>query len=438
MAPKLSICICTYNRAERARAQVAYILPVITELGGTVELLVSNNASTDETAAMLEPFSAEHFRVINRRDHYPTGEEHAYAAIHDCCGDFIWFLGDDDIPNLSTVRQLPHILGAGGDFFAFNSLYADGNGGLIGRFLKMNAEQVEGEFASAATALGFISTLPGMSNAIYRRAMAAQTDWRDITAVSPLYSHVIWWFRAFKGMRFVLINKPLVRYRVETSISLRVHFDKVTDKLGVGKLFPWCLGLVRLLDMMEREGSISADDIRNIWEFERDGTVFRLLDNLVHVLHEQLKECVLSESELNLFGLEEFRFCRDWLLKMDAEYYSCLKTLEHAFEARYLPPEDAATRISWVHDDFWMLLRHKQSTSNPFINHIETFGGFDIYAHRFRTVAFKIDNPIDRQATLRWIDPDPVDGIVIVAADIQGVKDQVTIWRDRGGELGPL
>lgn len=428
--PILTLCVCSFNRAHRVRMQVALLIPVLEEMGGTIEMVVSNNASTDNTVERLSNFVSPFLRVIHRTEHLPTGEEHVFAAIQECTGEFVWFLGDDDIPNLDTVRQLPKILTRGEDFFIFNSLYADGHGGFIGRFMQMNAETMSGPFARTANALGFISCLPGMSNAIYRRKLAADTEWQDIAATSRLYSHVVWWFRAFKGKHLCIVNKPLVKYRVETTQNLRLHFDKVTKKLGVGSLFAWTLGLIKLLDLIEREGSIPADEIRNIWEFERDGNVFRLLDNLIHMVHEQLKLCATSEYEASLFTREDFDYCIDWLLRMDPEYYDCTNVLRRAYQARFYAKEDVPELLKWCHADFWQLLNHKKNFSNRFINHIGHFYGFDLYSHRFAVVGFKTNGSVDPQPHLRWIDPPEIPDQVLVSDTVEELQQKITAYVD--------
>ena len=61
MNPKLTISIPTWNRAEFLRENVLSMLPGILALpSGSVEIFISDNASTDETADFLAKISQEY------------------------------------------------------------------------------------------------------------------------------------------------------------------------------------------------------------------------------------------------------------------------------------------------------------------------------------------------------------------------------------------
>lgn len=94
----LTIVIPTYNRAKRALAQAEKLAAQIKQghLGESVSLVVSDNASTDETRGLLEPFL---LRVEGRycRNDSNIGLAGNYCrCIELAKTDFVWVVGDDD------------------------------------------------------------------------------------------------------------------------------------------------------------------------------------------------------------------------------------------------------------------------------------------------------------------------------------------------------
>ena len=95
--PLLTIAIPTYNRG----ACLADLLDVLApQLVGEarVELLISDNASPDETPRVIESFRKKGIAVTNNRNEVNIGAD---ANFHRCLemakGEYVWLVGDDDI-----------------------------------------------------------------------------------------------------------------------------------------------------------------------------------------------------------------------------------------------------------------------------------------------------------------------------------------------------
>jgi glycosyltransferase involved in cell wall biosynthesis len=108
--PKLSICIITYNRAK-------YLHKTLTHLGFLktfpfeCEVLVSDNCSTDETAAVVAGFMKEFERLRYMKQARNVGPEgNIISAFRSAVGEFVLYLADDDmlIPEavVSIVRYM--------------------------------------------------------------------------------------------------------------------------------------------------------------------------------------------------------------------------------------------------------------------------------------------------------------------------------------------
>ena len=95
--PLLSCSITTYNRA----SWLAFSLPRLLELTrpwrDVVEIVVCDNASTDDTAKVIEKYKAESNFVIRRNAENVGMLGNLGATARASTGAFVWLLGDDDL-----------------------------------------------------------------------------------------------------------------------------------------------------------------------------------------------------------------------------------------------------------------------------------------------------------------------------------------------------
>ncbi|MFZ4748473.1 MAG: glycosyltransferase, partial [Sphingomonas sp.] len=96
-SPLLSICIPTYNRAGLLRQCLERLYPQIDLIKGVVEIVIVDNASTDETADLIR------MEMLNRRYLASAKQEitvsvieNTMAALRAGRGEFVVFLADDD------------------------------------------------------------------------------------------------------------------------------------------------------------------------------------------------------------------------------------------------------------------------------------------------------------------------------------------------------
>src|SRR6266478_4122269 len=75
-AVRFSVCIPTYNRAKMLPAAIDSVLP---QLGEEDELLIIDNASTDETAEVLKRYTDAKVRVVRNPKTVNLYEN------HNCC-----------------------------------------------------------------------------------------------------------------------------------------------------------------------------------------------------------------------------------------------------------------------------------------------------------------------------------------------------------------
>lgn len=103
----LSICIPTYNRAAFLKELLPEVLGQIARvLSGEVELVISDNASTDGTSEYLRSIDNAHLRWWTN-DENIGGDRNFLKCVAEAKGKYVWLFGDDDVlPKDSVARVL--------------------------------------------------------------------------------------------------------------------------------------------------------------------------------------------------------------------------------------------------------------------------------------------------------------------------------------------
>jgi len=98
MAPILSICIFTYNRADLLESALGSLVAQVKALGDEVELIVSDNCSLDNTREIVEQMSQRCPIRYHRNDENIGAVRNARQSVEKLArGEFCWLLGDDEL-----------------------------------------------------------------------------------------------------------------------------------------------------------------------------------------------------------------------------------------------------------------------------------------------------------------------------------------------------
>lgn len=104
--PKLSVCISTYNRADWLKASLENWQRLYPAPLDGVELVVCDNASSDHTSSVVEPYMARP-DISYRRNRKNVGMlGNLRETAHIANGDYIWILGDDDLIVPGSVERV--------------------------------------------------------------------------------------------------------------------------------------------------------------------------------------------------------------------------------------------------------------------------------------------------------------------------------------------
>ena len=95
---KLSICIPTYNRAEYLRECLRSVFASVSpSLLQEVEIVVSDNASTDDTRVVVGEELQHGYHVLYHTNESNLGcEANLRTAAEIAVGEYLWLVGDDD------------------------------------------------------------------------------------------------------------------------------------------------------------------------------------------------------------------------------------------------------------------------------------------------------------------------------------------------------
>lgn len=96
--PRISICLPTYNRSAFLRQSLGSVLEAASRSALDIEIVVSDNASLDDTEAVVRSFAARGLSVrYFRNPKNVGGNRNLVAASAHATGDYIWLFGDDDL-----------------------------------------------------------------------------------------------------------------------------------------------------------------------------------------------------------------------------------------------------------------------------------------------------------------------------------------------------
>ena len=102
----LSICIPTYNRAYRLNDLLALLVYEIKPLNGSVEVVVCDNCSTDDTRQV-----ASQYKEIRLVKYFRNSQNIGIASniMHVpslSTGKYCWIIGDDDLPKIGSISRI--------------------------------------------------------------------------------------------------------------------------------------------------------------------------------------------------------------------------------------------------------------------------------------------------------------------------------------------
>ena len=109
--PLLSICIPTYNRAELLKQCLESVISQSNIFGDKVEIIVSNNCSTDETEKTIKNYvTFGNIKYYQHPKNIGAVLNVCYIINHLANGEFCWIIGDDDLLRAGAIEKVLNVI----------------------------------------------------------------------------------------------------------------------------------------------------------------------------------------------------------------------------------------------------------------------------------------------------------------------------------------
>lgn len=126
----LSICIPTYNRAEYIKETLRSIFDQIEpEFAQTVEVCISDNASSDNTESVIVQLQkVSPIQIVYSRNEKNEGADRNYMKVVSLArGEYCWFMGSDDLLAPGALKSILDRLQSRHSIYLCNRLECDLN-----------------------------------------------------------------------------------------------------------------------------------------------------------------------------------------------------------------------------------------------------------------------------------------------------------------------
>lgn len=117
MGKVLSICYPTYNRCKCIKTQIERLMTCPKDILGKIEIVISDNCSTDDTQEIVENSIQNGFQCKYIRNKTNIGMDGNFAnCLKIASAKYVWLLGDDDLILIESLAKIVNILDCDEDF----------------------------------------------------------------------------------------------------------------------------------------------------------------------------------------------------------------------------------------------------------------------------------------------------------------------------------
>ena len=270
---RLSVAIPTYNRAHFLKANILNLLDQISRLDELIGIVVSDNASTDGTDAMVMHLIEGGAPINYYRNDVNLGmDENADLAIKRSVGEYVLLLGDDDMLEPCALRAIIQCLksypNVGLIYLNFKIYDKNLEKEVDFRDLAFDPIEVDTFFSDGLAVIEKTKKIfAAISGGVYRRALWEQADPKRF--YGTIFIHVGVTMDILCRMRqpAYVFKQPLFRYRLNDSAPGEIKSYK--------DIFAVSFGLLRILTTYKKYISFSV--FNEVYERELKWTREKIL-----------------------------------------------------------------------------------------------------------------------------------------------------------------
>jgi hypothetical protein len=369
---KLLVIIPTKNE----KNNLIKIVKVLNEslMGIDHQIIISNNSDRDLNIDL----SNLEIKQLKTPERFITAEQHIFWVIEQVTGEYIWFLGDDDIPIKEGIKQLAEIVNQGRfDGYAFNGFRDNPRNEESGRMVNGN-KKYQGKIKYFYLNNGLVNGPASISIYVTKKECLEKrhlTEIQDLNA--PIYSHLILFLRSLSNANFAYHPINIIKHR-QSDVGQNKEFSsnwiKYAEESGNIYHFPWTLGLLRNINYLITKGSIEKDFLSTIVEFDPRSRKYLLLPQIEDYIRQifvtgksysrEITENELLELKKYLTEIQGFSEEIRYIVSCEDPVKEIIKLYPHMNpKVRHLRHKLGVIQYSiavvfkqWLNDGFWNLV----------------------------------------------------------------------------------
>jgi hypothetical protein len=396
--------------------------PIYKGLAQDIEIIIADNLSNDEKAGDIKDLhqSLQNCRLISYEEHVPTAEENVFRSFKHCSGEYIWVLGDDDIPIFENLPNIISELKSGQhDFLIFNSSVIGGDSAITSLdTLKIHGQKFTNDIVDITSQNGFWFVLAGMSSQILRASYVKDYNFGEILQESIIYSHVTSYLDCFRGKKTTCFNYPLVWYKVTyRDIS---HWQKAAQKMNVFDEYFWTLGFIKQLKFLIKKGILNPSTL--FYSFDQNEfNKFRLINAVHEKFYNQILLGISSGDKRQILKESEFYEIFDFLLSSSIYLRESLWDIEKIYkdflEKKEKPTAEIQLRIC---------KRYTQINSDLLYGFfIRNYADYLIYKISNTFYAIQNEHVDYLKEEMRYVNPQTYVGLLYIGNSIEEIESLI-------------
>lgn len=208
-ATKLTIAIPSYN-GEKTIGET--LDSMVTQIQPGVEILVSDNASTDGTAAIVKKYQNSYPYIRYVRNEVNVGADRNFdLAVRKSYGEYVWLVSDDDILNYGAIAKVLSVINNN----LVAAIFANWTN-MGGPFENRLGISHDTAFDDPNDFLSIANLYPLLVSSLIIRRIA----WNDINTeefIGTNWIHYLTLIKIISGAKSYIIAEPIVQYRTNNS-----------------------------------------------------------------------------------------------------------------------------------------------------------------------------------------------------------------------------